>query len=250
MAPDPTSESSPGGVAADRSAGRIAALRRLRSWLTGLVRFLLRLGLTAVLRLLIRIEVKGLANIPAEGPFILAPNHCSHLDGALLVLALSRRRRVRLAAAKDYFFNRSYKSWFFHHVLDLIPFDRGASNRAGLRLCMAALTGAAPDSSGLIFFPEGTRSRDGGLQPFKPGLGLLAVETGTAVVPAALAGTFPLMPRGRYWPRPGRVRIAFGPVLSPPVAAAREPLARRRQLWYNFTRAVEEAVQKLATDFR
>ena len=62
----------------------------------------------------------------------------------------------------------------------------------------------------LLVFPEGTRSTDGRIAPFKPGIGLLARELGLPVVPIYLDGLFRVLPKGQNLPRPGRVRVIIG----------------------------------------
>jgi 1-acyl-sn-glycerol-3-phosphate acyltransferase len=220
-----------------------------RSCLTRALRFAVRQALGVLLRLFIRLQVVGLENVPASGLFILASNHCSHLDGALVVMALGCRRRIQIAAARDYFFRSPLQGWFSRHVMDLIPVERHLSSRAGLRECVATLAGDEPDAPGLLLFPEGRRSADGHLQPLKSGIALVAGETGAAVIPVWIEGTFQLMPRGNCWPRPGRVRIVFGQPLLPPLPelpGAR--LTRRRQLRCEFTQAMEVSLRRLATD--
>jgi 1-acyl-sn-glycerol-3-phosphate acyltransferase len=67
----------------------------------------------------------------------------------------------------------------------------------------------------VIIFPEGTRSQDGKLQPFKAGGMLLAIKSGVELVPVAIMGTREILPKGRLLAQPGRVLIRVGqPVAS------------------------------------
>ena len=80
----------------------------------------------------IRVEARGRENIPAAGPFILAPNHTSHLDAPSILTAVGGRRRVWIAGAEDYFFNTALKRFVFGTLFDTIAFDRQADGMVGL----------------------------------------------------------------------------------------------------------------------
>ncbi len=162
--------------------------------------------------LLFRIQVRGRQNLPPHGPFIIAANHCSHLDSPSIILSLgSRRERLYVAGARDYFFNRPIKGWFFREFINAVPFDRTEQIIRGMRLCRRLLD----TGNSLLIFPEGTRSMDGKLQPFKVGLGLLAAQTGVPIVPAYIDGTYRVLPKGSCFPRPHRVSVTFGPAIHP-----------------------------------
>ena len=90
--------------------------------------------------------------------------------------------------------------------LNVVPIEREESSLAGLRMVKSIL---ASGESALIF-PEGTRSRSGEIQPFKPGLGLLAWELGVPIVPVRITGTHDALPAGRSLPRRGKVTVTFG----------------------------------------
>jgi long-chain acyl-CoA synthetase len=91
----------------------------------------------------------------------------------------------------------------------------------------------ADDGTSLLVFPEGTRSIDGTIAPFKPGIGLLARELGLPVVPVYLDGLYRVLPKGRTLPQPGPARVVIGeplhidPSLSNAEAAGRLEAALR-----------------------
>jgi long-chain acyl-CoA synthetase len=91
----------------------------------------------------------------------------------------------------------------------------------------------------VVWFPEGRRSPTGELQQFEGGVGVLAQRADVAVVPAAIAGTFAAWPKHRRWPRPGRVRVAFGAPVD--LTHVSQPAEIRSSL--------EHAVRRLLADF-
>jgi long-chain acyl-CoA synthetase len=144
----------------------------------------------------------------ASGPVLVIANHTSHLDApsVLSLVPPARRRRLAVAAAADYFFSSAPRAWLASVALGAFPFHREGAVAASLGHC----GDLADDGYGILIFPEGTRSPDGRLQPFKAGVGLLARELGLPVVPVHLAGLHAILPKGRTWPRPGPVRITVG----------------------------------------
>jgi 1-acyl-sn-glycerol-3-phosphate acyltransferase len=168
-----------------------------------------RLLLFPALRLFAPIKVAGLENLQGNGPYIFAANHASHLDAPLLLAALPPRQRlrIRVAAAADYFFMRRWKAVLVTTVLNAFAFERrGPGCLDSLALCERLVRA---DHS-LLIFPEGTRTRDGQLQPFKWGVGKLALATAAPVVPVWIEGTYTVLPKGAHWPRRRPVTVRFG----------------------------------------
>ena len=166
-----------------------------------------------LLRAAFRPRVRGLENVPAVGPAILASNHLAVIDSFVLPEVLSRK--IRFIGKAEYFNGRGLKgrlqAGFFRGV-GTIPVDRGGG-RAG----EAALrTGLSVLRSGGLFgiYPEGTRSPDGRLYRGKTGVARLALESGAPVVPVAMIGTDIAQPIGSSLPRPIRVGIVFGRALD------------------------------------
>jgi len=187
----------------------------------------------------IRVEARGRENIPDTGPFILAPNHTSHLDAPSILTAVGGRRRVWTAGAEDYFFNSGLKRFIFGTLFDTIAFDRQADGVVGLRRCSEALA----KGDGLLLFPEGTRSLDGRRQPFKIGVAVLAVEQGVPIIPVRIHNAFELFRKGRRLVRPGVITVAFGPPIHPP---PRETTADHYAAFHALTNQVQCAVDSLA----
>ena len=147
--------------------------------------------------------------MPNDSSFVLVANHSSHLDTLCLLAALPLRRLHRAfpVAAEDYFFRGLPRTWFAAVVMNAMPFARQMRVRESLSICAQLL---AQPGNVLIIFPEGTRSRTGETQPFKSGIGALLAGRDVSVLPCYLQGAFRAWPKGRRWPRPGKVRLIIG----------------------------------------
>lgn len=193
------------------------------------------------------IEVRGLENLPPHDPFIIAANHTSHMDTGAVIVALGKRAEgLFVLGARDYFFNTPLRGWFFHTFLGVVPFDRTINPLEGLRIAAAILQAGYP----LLIFPEGTRSVTGKLQPFKPGLGLLAVETGVPVVPTLIEGTFKALPKGRLLPRRSKIEVTFGEPVRVEMFVANKQVAvdtaaERRKLYRQIAEEVRRRIKAL-----
>jgi 1-acyl-sn-glycerol-3-phosphate acyltransferase len=157
--------------------------------------------LTAMLG--VEVEMHGLEHVETAGPVIYAPNHQSHLD--ILTLLGHLPGATRFAAKREL-----WRHPIVGGVLDtlgMIPIDRDAGERS-----IEVLNAAAKESSSIVIFPEGTRSRDGSLRDFKKGAFVLAIATGLPIVPVCCVGTRRLMPRGsQLTVVPGTVEIFVEP---------------------------------------
>jgi 1-acyl-sn-glycerol-3-phosphate acyltransferase len=160
-----------------------------------------------------RLKIIGREKLPAHGPFLLAANHCSHLDALILGAALTPRHRERAfpIAAGDVFFQSNVTSTFSAIILNALPMWRkncGPHALADLRRKLHE------EKAIFIIFPEGGRSRNGSMMPFKHGLGMLVAETNIPVVPCGLAGTFEALPPHRKLPRPASIKLIIGNALE------------------------------------
>ena len=162
-----------------------------------------------LLRLLFRPDVRGLANVPASGPVILACNHLSFSDSIFTPLLVARR--VTFVAKAEYFTGQGIKGRLmrrFFLATGTIPVDRsgGKAAQAALDTLLRVLR-----SGGVAgIYPEGTRSPDGRLYRGKTGVARLALESGAVVVPVALLNTDQIQPTGTRIPKIKRVRMRFG----------------------------------------
>ena len=154
-----------------------------------------------------RIEVgtRGLEHLEGLGPCVYAANHVSFVDIWALEVALPGS--VRFVAKEALFRIPIFGTAL--RISGQIPIDRGDRAQAIDAFSHAAEALRAGRSA--IVFPEGTRSRDGRLQPFKKGAFVLAIRTQQPLVPVYVAGTLGLMPKGWIVPRSGRVEVRIGP---------------------------------------
>lgn len=183
------------------------------------LRPLTALFLRTFFRSLCRVEIRGLANVPTRGPFLLCPNHQSFVDGLVIVPFLPRAVRDRLwLLVTDYVYRNAFLRDFLY-MNQGIPIDNQGDFLPALRLSAEVLR----RGDGLLVFPEGIRSVDGSVGPWRPGPGLLVQEVPAPIVPVALSGPHKVMPvgakglslRGAAGRR--RVRVTFGtPVLPEP----------------------------------
>jgi 1-acyl-sn-glycerol-3-phosphate acyltransferase len=173
------------------------------------VRSTCALAIRGWLRAVHRFAVVGRENLPDVRSCVVVANHSSHWDALCLLsaLPLGRIHRAFPAAAADYFFTNFTRTAFAALVVNALPFDRHAGARGSLAFCQAAL---AKPGNIVILFPEGTRSADGTMGAFKPGIGLLLAGTDTTVVPCYIRGAYRSWPRSRALPRPGRLSVAVG----------------------------------------
>jgi 1-acyl-sn-glycerol-3-phosphate acyltransferase len=171
-----------------------------------------------------------------ERPVIFAANHSSHADTSLILYGLSDRARERtvVAAAADYWFKRPLLGNVVSLFLNTFPFSRTGGAQAQLHSSSQLLK----SGWNLVLFPEGSRSPDGRIQEFKPGVGHLANETGTPVVPVHIQGAQRIMPKGQKLPLPARARIRIGKPMRP----------QSKEGSREFTARVEAAVRDLSRE--
>ena len=193
------------------------------------------LVLPPVLRLIMPTVVEGAEHLERlRGPVVFAANHVSHADTPAVLRALPPpwRNRTAVAAAADFWFGTgSLRSGLAGLLFNAFPFSRTDSTGPSLEYCGRLLE----RGWSILIYPEGTRSTNGRMAPFKSGMGLMAVQLGVPVVPVQIQGTYEVLSRDEVWPRRGRVRVRFGEALR---FAPGTP-------YVEATGAVEEAVRGL-----
>jgi len=160
----------------------------------------------AIMRLLFRLERRGIEHVPATGPVLFVANHSSVLDPPLIG-GMAPRRLAFLAKA-ELFAIPGFGALI--RRLGARPLRREGADPAALRTAQRVLE----EGGALLVFPEGTRGDEGLLRPAKPGAALLAMQTGVPVVPVYVRGSGHAWPRGRRLPRPAKVVVTFGAPLT------------------------------------
>ncbi len=144
--------------------------------------------------------------LPPTGGLLVLSSHQSHLDPLLLGLACDRR--LSSLARSSLFHFRPFAAIIT--ALDAVPIDRNASMVAAMKAVIARLSAGGA----VTIFPEGSRTADGQLGEFKPGFTVVAKRAKVPIVPVAIVGAFECWPRTRRFPRPGRIRLEFGPLIT------------------------------------
>ncbi|MFA4917623.1 MAG: AMP-binding protein [Thermodesulfovibrionales bacterium] len=154
---------------------------------------------------------EGLQNIPAQGPYIITPNHASYLDAFAVVSGMPSKtfRDLYTLGIQKYFTGRAGKS--FAKLANVIPIDQEKYLNKALQMSSYVLR----NGKSLLIFPEGGRSFDGELMEFKKGVGILALELNIPVIPAYIEGSFEALPRSAKWPKFRQIKVAFGKPLFP-----------------------------------
>jgi 1-acyl-sn-glycerol-3-phosphate acyltransferase len=202
----------------------------LWSLLTGSQDWMYRSSMNAVkvgLRIAgVRVRLEGLENIPA-GPCIFAANHVSYIDPLAFVPFIPRR--VAVALKKELFRIPILGTGML--LAKFISVDRASREGAlnSLKITVRYL------KEGLSFavYPEGTRSPDGRLRPFKKGAFIIAIQAGVPIVPVSIGGAQKLMQKGEWAIRPGEILIRFGGAVDTsqyPVTRRGELMARTHEL--------------------
>ncbi|MEW6570983.1 MAG: AMP-binding protein [Nitrospirota bacterium] len=167
--------------------------------------------LKALMKILFRVKASGIENLPDKGPYIIAPNHTSYLDGFVVVVVQpSRNFKELYSLGFQKYFTGKFKT-YFARLAHIIPVDPETYLSKALKLSAYVLK----NGKSLLIFPEGGRSYDGELMEFKKGIGILAQELNVPVVPVYIKGTFESLPRGRLWPKFNKIQILFGKPFYP-----------------------------------
>ncbi len=157
-----------------------------------------------------RMEAKGVDNLP-NAPFILAPNHASYLDGFVLASALPYEiAKLTYFLGEEHYFKNPITSLFgrLAHVIT-VNLDRK------LKESLQKTAWALRLGRVVVIFPEGARTRDGKLLPFKRGFAILSKELGVPVVPVALVGTYQSLSLRDRFPKPEKIKVVFGKPVYP-----------------------------------
>jgi 1-acyl-sn-glycerol-3-phosphate acyltransferase len=155
-----------------------------------------------VYQLYFRWRVYNPERVPLQGPVILASNHASFIDPPLVGAGL--RRKINYLA-RESLFRFPIVGWVLHSW-SAVPVDREGGGAKGLKIILDRLL----EGGAIVLFPEGTRTRDGKLQPARSGIGLTVIKSNAIVVPVRVFGTFDAYGRHIRVPRPYRISVKYG----------------------------------------
>ncbi len=195
-----------------------------------------------------RLEVHGREHLEAlDEPAVFASNHQSHMDTPAILAALPPRYRYRVAPAmaKEFFtaffhpqghrtsqrLTRGLQYYLAALCFNAFPLPQRESGAAGALRYAGELAGAGWS---ILIFPEGRRTDAGEIQPFRPGVGMLATKLSLPVVPIRLRGLERVLHKTATHATRGPVEVSFG-----------KPLRPSKQDWREFAEEVETAVRAL-----
>jgi 1-acyl-sn-glycerol-3-phosphate acyltransferase len=167
-----------------------------------------------------RIRIQGLEHIEPEKSYILVSNHQSTFDIFALLGYLPIQFRW---TAKAELFRIPFMGWAMSRI-GYIPIERGSPKKAYRSMLRAAEV--VRKGMSVIIFPEGTRSPNGNLQPFKKGVFLIALKSQAPILPITIQGASRIMRKGDWRTYPGQVRIQ----IDPPIETAGTPAKNEEQL--------------------
>ena len=197
------------------------AMRWPVTWIRPIVYHLFLYPLTMIMCRARVVGAERLAKV--KGPALLISNHVTDADAGLILSALPWRWRLSLAIAmsgeylRDWRYPPAGRGWFAP-LKGRIAYALGAAlfnvfslpRESGFRQSFTYAGEAVDHGWSILIFPEGAETKDGKLQPFKAGIGLLASELNIPVIPIMLRGLFELKQQRQYFVRSGAVSITFG----------------------------------------
>ena len=166
------------------------------------------------------LKVTGQENIPQAGPFILAPNHQSFLDGPLAMAG------IKWGSIKDYYFyateehvQGNLRRWFAaHHNIILME-------RRNLKNSIVKMAEVLRAGKNIVIFPEGRRTNTGDLGVFKKKFAILSQELNVPILPVCIRGAYDALPRERNFPSTAHIEIEYLPMVQPTEGATPEELS-------------------------
>lgn len=165
------------------------------------------------------------AALAADTNSIIVINHRSHLDGFALMHVVPDAKWFTFAAKSEFWKSRLLRTGF--DGAGLVPIER-ASGSVAMETLTAAVRDMPPRRS-VVLFPEGTRTKTQSLGEFKAGAVLVARATGRSITPIVIHDSDRLLPRGKFMPASGTIRIeTLPPFICDPGATVDEDLARLR----------------------
>ncbi len=169
-----------------------------------------------------RLSFKGTENIPQEGPMIIAPNHQSFLDAALLSIGLPMKTlRESYFYATEEHVQGALRQYFARHNNIIIM------EWSNLRDSILKMSEVLKRGKNLIIFPEGSRTRTGRMTDFKKTFAILARELQVPIVPVCIRGAFEALPRSKRFIAPSKIEVEFLKPVQPDPAKSYDEIAQQ-----------------------
>lgn len=175
------------------------------------------------------LTICGRENVPAEGPFILAPNHQSYVDAPIVMSGLRRRTR------KECYFYATEE-----HVNTLLRRKMAARNnviimeKANLKNSILKMAEVLKQGKNIVIFPEGSRTHDGQLSTFKKSFAILSQELCVPIIPVCIRGAYEALPRSKKFLRPHHIEVEY-----------LEPILPQKGMTYDeLSESVRDAIQQ------
>ena len=180
----------------------------------------------------IRVNVEGREHLRG-GPFVVLANHSSMLDIPAGYAALPIQLRF---VSRPFFFKVPFMGWSMSMARHVSMDPKRPREAAEV---LRSLDSRFRRGASIMMFPEGTRSLDGQVQRYKRGPILLAIRSGVALLPVCIDGAFEALPKGRFLPKPGRVRGVIGEPVPTEGVAERDArrLASEIEAWTRSTKS-------------
>ena len=157
-----------------------------------------------------RLKIVGENNVPKKGPFIIAPNHQSFLDGPIVSSGLSYKtlRNSYFFATEEHVKHPVVKSLAKRNNIIIME-------KRNLKNSILKLSEVLKLGKNVVIFPEGSRSYDGEMVPFKKTFAILSKELNVPVVPVCIRGAYDVLPRGSKWIKPKKIEVEYLPPVMP-----------------------------------
>ncbi len=184
-------------------------------------------------------EIHGRERMPMSGPVLLAANHESYIDPG--AIGSSVDREVHYLARENVFRIPLFGTLL--RKVNAIPVNQEGGAMAGLRAGLEVLEGG----NALLLFPEGSRTPDGHMHPFRSGVGLIAAKSAAPVLPVRVFGLYEAYGRHLRFPRPRKVVVKLGRLMSfdEETAALRSGERKPREIYQKIADDIQAAVASL-----